>query len=274
MLTGCRVIVKLVAKEHQVRKLFYLEQEGEVELFKRCFELKSPLLLKGPTGCGKTRFVEAMAQKLERPLFTVSCQEETSATDLVGRHLLLGDETRFVDGPLTRAVRQGAILYLDELAEARPDVLVVIHSITDYRRKLFVERTGEEISAPEEFMLVASYNPGYQAGVKELKPSTKQRFVGCRLDYPEPHLEIRVIEHESGLELGECKPLVELAQRIRKLKELGLMETVSTRLLVETAKLIGAGVGPRKACLAAIIEPLTDDEEDKKVLQDLVSLHF
>lgn len=255
-------------------EVYYKPQGREVELFLAAHKLKMSVLLKGPTGCGKTRFVESVAEKLGLNLVTVSCHEETSATDLVGRHLLMGSETVFVDGPLTRAVRQGAILYLDEVAEARPDVLVVLHSITDYRRQLFIERTGETLVAPDSFMVTASFNPGYQKGLKELKPSTRQRFVSIPFTYPLPDPEAEIVAHESQLDLKMVKRLIQIATQIRNLKELGLMETVSTRLLIDAAKLIREGIEPRLACRTAIVEPLTDEDEDRIALTDLISMQF
>lgn len=255
-------------------KVYYRPIGQEMDVFLKAHSLNIPVLLKGPTGCGKTRFVEAAAERLNTPLITVSCHEETSATDLVGRHLLIGGETVFLEGPLIRALRQGAILYLDEIAEARADVLVVLHSVTDYRRQLYVERTGETVYASPGFQVVASFNPGYQRGQKEMKPSTRQRFIAMNFTYPTFDAEIEIVEHESGLERKLAKCLVNLGNQIRNLKQLGLMETVSTRLLLEAARLIQGGVTPRTACQVAIVEPLTDELEDRLALSDLVAMQF
>jgi nitric oxide reductase NorQ protein len=210
--------------------VFYLETGRESELFAKAWAARLPLMLKGPTGCGKTRFVEYMAAKLGRKLITVACNEDTTATDLLGRHLLIGGETRWTDGPVTRAVREGAILYLDEVAEARADAIVVIHSLTDHRRELFLDRTGETLHAPPEFMLVVSFNPGYQRSMRELKPSTRQRFIGLGFSYPAEDLEIRIITGETGLEDKQARSLVSIAKKVRALTELSLLESVSTRL--------------------------------------------
>ncbi len=246
----------------------------EVALFEHAYAQHLPVMLKGPTGCGKSRFVEHMAARLGRPLVTVACHDETSAVDLVGRYLVSGGDTTWQDGPVTRAVRQGAILYLDEVAEARSDVIVVIHPLTDHRRRLILERRGEELDAAPGFMLVVSFNPGYQRGLKELKPSTRQRFVGVSFDYPAADVELEILRGETGVDDKVGKRLVALAGRMRALDTLGLAEVPSTRLLVDAARLIGSGVAPRIACQAAIVEPLTDDREIAAGLRDLVSLVF
>ena len=246
----------------------------ECEVFRRAYELRAPLLLKGPTGCGKSRLVEHMAATLGRPLVTVACHDDTSAVDLLGRYLLDGGETVWQDGPVTRAVREGAILYLDEFAEARSDVVVVLHPLTDHRRSLFVERHDEALAAPDEFMLVASYNPGYQHGLKELKPSTRQRFVALAFDYPAPDVETEIVVRESGVEPGLARKLVALATKLRGLDTLGIAERPSTRLLVHAGELLRAGLAPRAACDHAIVEALTDDVEIADGLRDLVALVF
>lgn len=252
--------------------VFYIETGREVDLFTQAWSARLPLLLKGPTGCGKTRFVEFMAAKLGRPLVTVACNEDTTATDLLGRHLLIGGETKWTDGPVTRAVREGAILYLDEVAEARADAIVVIHSLTDYRRELFLDRTGETLHAPPEFMLVVSYNPGYQRSMRELKASTRQRFVGHSFGYPAEEVETRIITGETGAEEAVARKLVSIARKVRNLTELSLIESVSTRLLVDAAKLIQQGLPPRFAATAAIAEPLTDDPDALTAIRQIIDL--
>lgn len=246
----------------------------ECTIFEHAYRQGLPLLLKGPTGCGKSRLVEHMAVKLGRPLITVSCHDETSAVDLLGRWVVRGAETVWQDGPVTRAVREGAILYLDEIAEARPDVIVVLHPLTDHRRRLFVERRDEQIEAAPGFGLAVSFNPGYQRGLKELKPSTRQRFVAVHFDYPAPPVEVEVIQGETGIDASTAKRLVALAGKLRSVKEIGLAEVPSTRLLVDAARLIGAGLPPRLACTAAIVEPLTDDREIASGLNELVAMAF
>jgi nitric oxide reductase NorQ protein len=246
----------------------------ECALFEHAYHHRLPLLLKGPTGCGKSRLVEHMAARLGRPLVTVACHDDTSAVDLVGRWLVVGGETVWQDGPLTRAVRQGAILYLDEVAEARSDVVVVIHPLTDHRRQLVVERHDEVVTAPDPFMLVVSFNPGYQRGLKELKPSTRQRFVACAMGYPEPEVETAILCGETAIDPVVAKRLVALAGKVRAVETLGLAEVPSTRLLVHTARLVQAGMAPRAACEAGFVQSLTDDPELATALRDLVNLVF
>jgi nitric oxide reductase NorQ protein len=254
--------------------VFYLETGKESDVFERAWKTRLPVLIKGPTGCGKTRFVRHMAAKLGLDLVTVSCNEDTSATDLLGRHLLLGGETRWTDGPVTRAVRSGALLYLDEIAEARSDAIVVVHSITDDRRELFLDRTGESLHAPLEFMVVASYNPGYQRSMRELKPSTRQRFVGLQFDFPAADQEAEVVVHESGCDPAIARTLVKIAGKARGLTELSLLDPVSTRLLVDAAKLIADGLPPRLSGHAAIAEPVSDDPDTLAALKQLIDLHL
>lgn len=232
------------------------------------------MLLKGPTGCGKSRLVEAMAYELGRELITVACNDETSAADLLGRWLVRGGETTWHDGPATRAARSGAILYLDEIAEAREDVLVVIHPLADHRRELMLDRNDERVVAAPHFQLVASFNPGYRRGPKDLKPSTRQRFVALALGYPSAAAEAEVVATEARVEASVAKRLVALARKIRELADVGLAETASTRLLVAAARLIRAGVPPRLACRVAIVEPLTDDPASAQALGDLADLAF
>ncbi|MCE7992717.1 MAG: CbbQ/NirQ/NorQ/GpvN family protein [Roseivirga sp.] len=251
---------------------FYQPVAKEVYVFEHAYQNKIPMLLKGPTGTGKTRFIEFMAYRLDSAIITVSCHEETSSTDLIGRYIIKGAETLWIDGPLTKAVRTGAILYLDEIAEARPDVIVAIHSLTDHRKELFIDKLGETVSAHQDFMLVASFNPGYQRGFKELKPSTRQRFVALAFNYPKPKDEANIITKETQLESNLATKLVNIATKIRNLTELGLTETVSTRLLVDAAKLIHSGLPKRLSVKVAVVEPLTDDPEITEALSDLVDL--
>lgn len=253
---------------------YYRTVGREREVFGKALAQNLPVLLKGPTGCGKSRLVEAMAHELGRPLVTVACNDETSASDLLGRWLVRGSETIWQDGPVTRAVRTGAILYLDEVAEAREDVIVVLHPLADHRRELFVDRHDEALRAPPGFALVASFNPGYRRGPKDLKPSTRQRFVAIGMSYPEASVEAEIVATETGVEAGASKRLVSLANKIRALSEAGLAETASTRLLVSAARLIRAGVAPRTACRVGIVEPLTDDVATIAALGDLCDLAF
>ena len=251
----------------------YYHQIGkEVEVFEHSYKNKIPFLLKGPTGTGKSRFIEYMAHKLDKKLITISCHEETSSTDLIGRYIIKGAETIWLDGPLTTAVKEGTIIYLDEIAEARPDVIVAIHSLTDHRRELFIDKLGEVVKAHNDFMLVASFNPGYQRGFKELKPSTRQRFVAMTFDYPNEKIEAEILVNETEIEISIAKKLVNVATKIRNLTELGLTETVSTRLLVDAAKLIHSGLAKRLSVHVAIVEPLSDDLEVLTALKDLTDL--
>lgn len=251
---------------------YYQPVGRECEVFRLASANRLPLLIKGPTGCGKSRFVEAMASELGRPLVTVACNEETSAADLLGRWLVVGGDTVWQDGPVTRAVRSGAILYLDEVAEAREDVIVVLHPLTDHRRQLHIDRHDETLVAPASFMLVASFNPGYRRGPKELKPSTRQRFLALHFDYPEERVETEIVSREAGIEASLAKRLVVLGRKIRSLSELGLSETVSTRLIVLAARLAHAGLPPRLAARVAMVEPLTDDPVTIRALEDVVDL--
>lgn len=250
---------------------YYRPVAQECALFEAAHAKGLPLLLKGPTGCGKTRFVEHMAARLGRPLYTVACHDDLSAADLIGRYLLRGGETEWVDGPLTRAVREGAICYLDEVIEARKDVTVVLHPLTDNRRTLMIDRTGEELVAPPGFMLVASYNPGYQNILKRLKPSTRQRFLSITFGFPDPATEVAVVARESGLDAARVAPLVRLAGMIRALSGMDLEEGVSTRLLVYAASLIAGGMPLERALQAAVVEPLTDEPDVAQALRDLIA---
>ncbi|MCG8427281.1 MAG: CbbQ/NirQ/NorQ/GpvN family protein [Chromatiales bacterium] len=253
---------------------FYKPQNDEVALFEHAYKHQLPMLIKGPTGCGKTRFINYMAARLGRPVYTVSCHDDLTAADLVGRHLIGEEGTFWSDGPLTRAVREGAICYLDEVVEARKDTTVVLHPLTDDRRILPIERTGEILQAPPEFMLVVSYNPGYQNLLKGMKPSTRQRFVAARFDFPSPELEQEILIGETGIDAPLAKRLVNLANALRSLKDHDLEEAASTRLLVYTAMLIKGGYAPLEACRAAMVEPLTDDDETTKALMEVVDVTF
>ncbi len=248
---------------------FYSAAGNECALFEQAWRQRLPLLLKGPTGCGKTRFVAHMAARLGLPLHTVSCHDDLTAADLTGRYLLKGGATVWSDGPLTRAVREGGICYLDEVVEARKDVAVVLHPLTDDRRILPLERTGEELQAPDSFMLVVSYNPGYQNVLKALKPSTRHRFLAIEFGFLPPEQEAAVVATESGLALARVRPLVELACRLRALKGQDLEEGVSTRLVQYCASLIAAGLPTQDAVMAAMIEPLTDEPDVKEALVEL-----
>ncbi len=250
---------------------FYVSQGREVELFTACHHRGLPVMLKGPTGCGKTRFVEHMAWRLGRPLVTVACHDDLSASDLTGRFLIRGSETVWADGPLTLAARTGAICYLDEVVEARQDTVVVIHPLTDDRRLLPVDKTGELIEAAPGFQLVVSYNPGYQHALKDLKPSTRQRFVALDFDFPAPGLEARIVAHEGGVDARLADSLVRLAGRVRTLREQGLAEAPSTRLLVATARLVAGGIPVGDACRAAFLAPLTDDPDLLAAISDLIA---
>ncbi len=252
----------------------YIPQNREEEVFRYAHSSKIPLILKGPTGCGKTRFVEHMAFELGLPLVTVSCHEDLTAPDLVGRFLLRDEQTVWQDGPLTLAVRHGAICYLDEIVEARNDTTVVIHSLTDDRRILFIDKTGEVVRAHEEFMMVLSYNPGYQNIVKDLKHSTKQRFASLAFDHPDIETELKIITSESGLEEEPARKLAEMGQKIRALKGFGLDEGVSSRLLVYVGRLMVDGLDPLTACKTAISQTLSDEQEIVASVQDIAKLHF
>ncbi len=262
---------------------WYLPVGDEMQVFEAAYRARLPVLLKGPTGCGKTRFVEHMAWRLyreqdtprralETPLVTVACHEDLTATDLVGRYLLSGDETVWVDGPLTRAVRSGAICYLDEIVEARKDTTVVVHSLTDHRRVLPIDKTGELLDAHPDFLLVISYNPGYQSVLKDLKPSTRQRFVSLEFDYPAVDVEARIIAHESGVGEDTALQLARIGEKVRNLREHGFEEGVSTRLLVYTAQLVAGGIAPRRACDVAIARAVTDDREVQRAVAEIIDV--
>lgn len=281
------------AEEYRVEhEPFYLPVGDEVDIFRAAFTCRLPVLLKGPTGCGKTRFVEYMAYHLGDPtarpapqegaassnghprglpLITVSCHEDLTASDLVGRYLLRGDETIWIDGPLTRAVRSGAICYLDEIVEARKDTTVLIHALTDHRRLLPLEKRGEILQAHDDFLLVISYNPGYQSVIKDLKHSTRQRFVAIEFDYPPRELETEIIAHESGVDQGMALELARIGEKVRHLRDHGLEEGVSTRLLIYAGQLVTQGISPRRACELAITKAITDDLEAQRAVDEIIA---
>src|SRR3990167_6630024 len=270
---------------------FYIPVSDEVELFEAAYGRKIPVLLKGPTGCGKTRFIEYMAFKLHRPLtivrdvtetdensssgglplVTVACHEDLTASDLVGRYLLEGDSTRWIDGPLTRAVKAGGICYLDEIVEAPKDTTVLIHPLTDHRRALPIEKLGQIVEARDGFLLVISYNPGYQSALKDLKHSTRQRFISIEFTHPKKELEAKIIAHESGVAEEIAQDLAKLGEKVRNLREHGLAEGVSTRLLVYTGKLIQRGIPARRACQVGVVWALTDDADVQRSIEEVVS---
>src|SRR5690554_7178816 len=262
------------ADQNQHEQPFYQQVANEEELFIQAWKHGLPALIKGPTGCGKTRFVQYMAHKLNLPLYTVACHDDLSAADLVGRHLIGAEGTWWQDGPLTRAVREGGICYLDEVVEARQDTTVVLHPLADDRRELPIERTGELLKAAPGFMLVVSYNPGYQSLLKGMKRSTRQRFVSMSFDYPTPDVEQTIVQEESGCDADLAKQLVGLATSLRKLKDHDLEEAASTRLLIHTAYLIASGMPHIEACRAGMIEPLSDDAVTVNALMEVVYAVF
>lgn len=259
---------------HTGKEPWYLPSGNEIAIFENCHAQRLPVMLKGPTGCGKTRFVEYMAWKLRRPLQTISCHDDVSASDLIGRFLIRHDGTVWQDGPLTRAVRTGAICYLDEVVEARQDTIVVLHSLSDYRRILPIDKTGETLEAAPGFLLVVSYNPGYQRMLKDLKPSTRQRFVALDLDFPDPDSEAEIIERESGADHATAQGLAQLGGRLRELRDRGLAEVPGTRLLIAAAALAASGIPVREACYAAVVSPLSDDPVLVGAMRDLVDATF
>ncbi len=253
---------------------YYRAVGDEIELYLAAYEARMPVMLKGPTGCGKSRFIEYMAWKLKKPLITIACNEDMTASDLVGRFLLDASGTRWQDGPLTVATRIGAICYLDEIVEARQDTTVVIHPLTDHRRQLPLEKKGELVSAHKDFQLVISYNPGYQSLMKDLKQSTKQRFGGLDFDYPDTETEVEIVMHEGGVDQAPAEKLVNIGNSSRNLKGHGLDEGMSTRLLVYAAQLIASGIEPERACRMALVTPLTDDDDMHDTLQASISTFF
>lgn len=274
-MTGQAEILGAQAAERFVEEEpFYLPQGNELEISRAAYRNGLPLLLKGPTGCGKTRFMLHLAWELKRPLVTVSCHDDLSTGDLVGRYLIRGGDAIWVDGPLTTAVRSGAICYLDEIVEARKDTTVVIHPLADERRELPIDKRGELLRAPPEFMLAVSYNPGYQSVLKDLKPSTRQRFVALEFFFPPRELEEEIVRCEAGIDAATARLLVRLGAMTRSLRDSGLTEGASTRLLVHAGKLIAGGIAPRTACRAAVTETLTDDHELQKAVDELVASLF
>ena len=253
---------------------YYLPTGDEVAVFEQCHARSLAVMLKGPTGCGKTRFIEYMAWRLGRPLITISCHDDLTASDLVGRFLIRHDGTAWQDGPLTRAVRDGAICYLDEVVEARQDTVVVLHPLTDHRRMLPIDKTGETIHAAEGFQLVVSYNPGYQRMLKDMKPSTRQRFVALDFTFPPPEREAAIVEREGGVDPTIARGLVGLGQRLRGLHDRGLAEVPSTRLLIAAARLITSGISVHLACYTAIVSPLSDEPSLIGAMRDLVDATF
>ena len=294
MVEGSRELFKEYAiEEYRIkREPFYRPVADEVELFQAAYQQKIPVLLKGPTGCGKTRFVEYMAWMLGRPvtvvrkrtkaegdgshipLVTIACHEDLTASDLVGRYLLEAEGTRWIDGPLTRAVKHGAICYLDEIVEARKDTTVLIHPLTDHRRILPVEKRGNILEAHDSFHLVISYNPGYQSALKDLKHSTRQRFISIEFNHPPRDLEAVIVQRESGCTSEQAMALAKLGEKVRNLREHGLQEGVSTRLLIYAGKLMISGVAPRRACQVAVVWAITDDHEIQRSIEEVVSSIF
>jgi len=253
---------------------FYEAQGDETALYTAAYEERLPVMIKGPTGCGKSRFIEHMAWKLGKPLITVACNEDMTASDLVGRYLLDSTGTRWLDGPLTTAARIGAICYLDEIVEARQDTTVVIHPLTDHRRQLLLDKKGELIDAHPDFQLVISYNPGYQSLMKDLKQSTKQRFTGMDFDYASAKTETEIVSKETGIDTDTASKLVKIGENARNLKGHGLDEGISTRLLVYAAQLINRGINPRAACRMALVRPITDDADIRATLDHAIDAVF
>lgn len=263
-----------VDQYHITEEPYYHPVSNEVALYEAAYAARMPMMLKGPTGCGKTRFVEYIAWKLGKPLVTVACNEDMTASDLVGRFLLDANGTRWQDGPLTVAARIGAICYLDEVVEARQDTTVVIHPLTDHRRQLPLEKKGELVTAHPDFQLVISYNPGYQNLMKDLKQSTKQRFGALDFDYPATEIETEIVAHETGVDKIIAEKLVAIAHRARNLKGHGLDEGISTRLLVHAGHLIAKNVEPIAACQMTLVRPLTDDPDMRDTLDAAVNTYF
>ena len=281
----------IIEEYHLDVEPYYVPIEDEVELFEAAYKQKLPLIFKGPTGCGKTRFVEYMSYKLgaeltkvtkndaddsavNLPLVTIACHEDLTGSDLVGRYLLEGDRTVWLDGPLTRAVKAGGICYLDEVVEARKDTTVLIHPLTDHRRILPIEKRGELLQAADGFLLILSYNPGYQSALKDLKHSTRQRFVSIEFDYPPIDLEAQIVEHEAGVDKDTAYQLAKLGEKVRNLKEHGLGEGASTRLLIYAGQLISQGIAPRRACQVSVNWAITDDHSLQQSITEIISSIF
>ena len=285
----------IIEEYHLTKEPYYVPTGDEIQLFEAAYESKIPVLFKGPTGCGKTRFVEYMSYRLGQsrakvsesdgtvndsqdsknlPLVTIACHEDLTASDLVGRYLLQGDETIWIDGPLTRAVKAGGICYLDEIVEARKDTTVLIHPLTDHRRMLPIEKRGELLEAADGFLLVMSYNPGYQSALKDLKHSTRQRFIAIEFNYPEKEVEAEIVAHEAGIDLTIAKGLAKLGEKIRNLKEHGLAEGASTRLLIYAGRMIAQGVEPRRACQVSVTWGITDDPQIQRSIDEVVTSIF
>ena len=254
--------------------VYYKEINNEIEIFTAAFKKQLPVMIKGPTGCGKSRFIESMAQKFNIPLIQIACNEETSAIDLQGRYLIENGNTIWYDGPATTAVKNGCMLYLDEISEAREDVIVVIHPLADHRREIYIDKKNQTIKAPDNFILVASYNPGYQNKMKDLKPSTKQRFITLQFDYPNEKQELEIILNETNIKKDIAAQLTAYAKKLRNLKDLDLIETVSTRLIINTGKLIETGLDVKTACRISIIQTLTDDKDIQINLEDILELYI
>lgn len=269
-------MIKTIKTEEYIveEEPYYLPSGREIDIFESAYRNQIPVLLKGPTGCGKTRFMQYMAWRLKRPLITVSCHDDLTASDLVGRYLVQGGETVWTDGPLARAVKAGGFCYLDEIVEARKDTTVVIHPLADDRRILPIEKRGEILQAPPEFLLSISYNPGYQSVLKDLKQSTRQRFLAIEFTHPDRKLETAIVTHETGIDGETAGRLVSFAEKTRNLKDRGLIEGASTRLLIHAAKLISSGIETREACEAAVAKPLTDDHEMLEALSELIRSIF
>ena len=281
-----------IIEEYQLEvEPYYVPIADEVELFEAAYKQKLPLIFKGPTGCGKTRFVEYMSYKLgaeltkvtkndaddsavNLPLVTIACHEDLTGSDLVGRYLLEGDRTVWLDGPLTRAVKAGGICYLDEVVEARKDTTVLIHPLTDHRRILPIEKRGELLQAADGFLLILSYNPGYQSALKDLKHSTRQRFVSIEFDYPPIDLEAQIVEHEAGVDKDTAYQLAKLGEKVRNLKEHGLGEGASTRLLIYAGQLMSQGIAPRRACQVSVNWAITDDHSLQQSITEIISSIF
>lgn len=285
----------IIEEYHLTEEPYYVPVGDEVELFEAAYQQRIPLIFKGPTGCGKTRFVEYMSYRLGQPLtslkqadsrgverpegdniplVTIACHEDLTASDLVGRYLLEGDSTVWIDGPLTRAVKAGGICYLDEIVEARKDTTVLIHPLTDHRRILPVEKRGELLEAADGFLLILSYNPGYQSALKDLKHSTRQRFVSIEFDYPPRDIEAEIIQHESGASADDALQLAKLGEKVRNLREHGLGEGASTRLLIYAGKLMAQGISPRRACQVAVNWAVTDDEAVQRSIEEIIASIF